>query len=138
MNRPLILVESLQNEDRDFQHENKVDHLFRLEFDPCVGISPTWVDTKTLNFFNKLRDNIFASSGQYDTVLAVSQPEKPKTAEAPKKNRFRDAIEEEIKKDKTSVAFQRGKRSCTLQDMKEKLAVHSQNGKKSVGSSLVQ
>ena len=85
------------------QSENKVDHLFRLEFDPCVGISPTWVDTKTLNFFNKLRDNIFASSGQYDTVLAVNNPEKPAT-EAPKKNRF-SHIEAEIKKDKNSVAF---------------------------------
>lgn len=61
MNRPLTLVESLENEQQ--KEDGKVDHLFRLEFDSCVGISPTWVDTKTLNYFNKLRDNIFASSG---------------------------------------------------------------------------
>jgi hypothetical protein len=101
MNRPLVLVESLKIDDKP-QTENKIDHLFRLEFDGSVGINPTWVDTKTLNFFNKLRDNIFASSGQYDTLPAVSQEiqEKPQA----KKNRF-SSIESQIKKDKNSVAF---------------------------------
>ena len=46
--------------------------MFRLEFDPSTGYPPTWVDTKTLNYFNKLRDNIFASSGIYDTVITDS------------------------------------------------------------------
>ena len=101
LNRPLILVENLEHEDKPAL-ENKVEHLFRLEFDPSVGISPTWVDTKTLNFFNKLRDNIFASSGQYDTVLAVS-PEKPEQPKA-QKNKF-PSIDSQIKKDKNSVAF---------------------------------
>ena len=50
-----------------------VEHIFRLEFDPASGIPPTWVDTKTLNYFNKLRDNIFASSGLYDTITTNSQ-----------------------------------------------------------------
>jgi hypothetical protein len=71
MNRPMVLVESLRNEKKQMPNNNKIDHLFRLEFDPSVGINPTWVDTKTLNYLNKLRDNIFASSGQYDTVPAV-------------------------------------------------------------------
>jgi hypothetical protein len=53
---------------------------------------------------NKLRDNIFASSGQYDTVLAVIPSEQKPVVEAPKKSRF-SLIEAEIKKDKTSVAF---------------------------------
>ncbi len=46
-------------------HEN----LFRIEFDKSCEIPATWVDTKTLNYFNTLRDNIFASSDQYDVVL---------------------------------------------------------------------
>lgn len=80
-----------------------MEHLFRLEFDTSCGIAPTWVDTKTLNFFNKLRDNIFASSGQYDTVYAVNV-EKPKEAKVEAKPRF-PSIEAQIKKDKNSVAF---------------------------------
>ena len=48
------------------------DHLFRLEFDQTSGIPPCWVDTKTLNYFNTLRDNIFASSSQYDRFLPNS------------------------------------------------------------------
>ena len=46
--------------------------MFRLEFDTSCGIPPCWVDTKTLNFFNSLRYNIFASSSQYDSILPGS------------------------------------------------------------------
>jgi hypothetical protein len=84
MNRPLVLVESLEN-DTQPQKDNLVEHLFRLEFDTSCGIAPTWVDTKTLNFFNKLRDNIFASSGQYDTVYAVNVEKPPVPKEEIKK-----------------------------------------------------
>jgi len=46
--------------------KNKIEHVFRLEFDVSCGIPATWVDTKTLNFLNTLRENIFASSSHYD------------------------------------------------------------------------
>lgn len=36
--------------------------MFRLEFDKTSGIPACWVDTQTLNYFNTLRDNIFAST----------------------------------------------------------------------------
>ena len=44
------------------QEKQSGDHLFRVEFDESSGIPSTWVDTKTLNYLNALRDNIFASS----------------------------------------------------------------------------
>mgnify|MGYP006101661719 FL=1 len=93
--------------------------MFRLEFDPASGIPPTWVDTKTLNYFNKLRDNIFASSGIYDTVTTDSS--KPAGAQQISKSGKMNSSQSNTKnliapldpKDKTSVAFLRGKRSCT-------------------------
>ena len=48
------------------------EHIFRLEFDPSSGIPPSWVDTKTLNFFNSLRDNIFALSSHYDRIVPAN------------------------------------------------------------------
>jgi hypothetical protein len=45
------------------------EHLFRIELDPCIGIPPTWIDTKTLRFFNTIRDNIFSSSGIFDVMV---------------------------------------------------------------------
>ena len=44
------------------------EHIFRLEFDPSCGIPEAWVETKTLNYFNTLRENIFASSSQFDMI----------------------------------------------------------------------
>lgn len=99
--------------------------MFRLEFDPSCGIPPTWVDTKTLNYFNKLRDNIFASSGIYDTVTTDST--KPGSAQPQNKSGKINSSQSNNKKvqppidpkDKTSVAFLRGKRSCTQSDMNQ-------------------
>lgn len=42
--------------------------MFRLEFDPSTGIPETWVETKTLNWLNTLRENIYASSSQFDLI----------------------------------------------------------------------
>jgi len=52
-NRPFILNRMLESAQSAPQ---LVDHLFRLEFDVSTGIPATWVDTKTLNFLNSLRD----------------------------------------------------------------------------------
>ena len=70
-NRPLILKRSCQ----DDKHAS-FEHLFRLEFDKSTGIPDTWVDTKTLNYLNTLRDNIFASSSQYDIQQTNSNQKK--------------------------------------------------------------
>jgi hypothetical protein len=63
----LILNRQLKNE-KLANPKNATEHIFRLEFDESSGIPATWIDTKTLNFFNNMRDNIFASSGQYDLI----------------------------------------------------------------------
>lgn len=70
--------------------KNKVDHAFRLEFDRSTGIPATWVDTKTLNFMNTLRENIFASSSHHDMqhLAAIRAEAKAKVARqnAPKQS----------------------------------------------------
>ena len=76
-NRPLILVRQIEANSPSASSGSKsgaqnVDHIFRLEFDESTRIPPCWVDTKTLNFFNTLRDNIFASSS-YDKFEAPQQ-----------------------------------------------------------------
>lgn len=120
MNRPLLLMRQLDSKARNEGKEwierasqSNIDHLFRIEFDPSSGIPPCWVDTKTLNFFNTLRDNIFASSSQYDKFMPSNGAS---SAENLKKKKRADSST--ITVDKSSVAFQRGKRSCTLTDMK--------------------
>ena len=128
-NRPLLLMRSLQlieieevngsasKQKRHFKdnkasQQQKIDHLFRLEFDESSGIPPCWVDTKTLNFFNTLRDNIFSSSSQYDRFIT---PTNQSSTNHKKKKKIESPV---IVVDKESVAYQRGKRSCTLQDIK--------------------
>jgi hypothetical protein len=91
-----------------------VDHLFRLEFDESSGIPATWVDTKTLNYLNTLRDNIFASSSQFD--IPFSKPES-NDKDSKKKKKADTQASSVPPVDKDSVAFQRGKRSCTLSDV---------------------
>jgi len=95
------------------------DHLFRIEFDPSSGLNPTWIDTKTLNYFNSLRDNIFASSGLYDMAATasdrLSKSKSKKSKGSSSKTASTTAPVSEF--DKNSVAFQRGKRSCTITDL---------------------
>jgi hypothetical protein len=74
------------------------------------------VDTKTLNFLNTLRDNIFASSSQYDMVPPTAQQASGSHDDKKKKAAAVVVPSKDI--DKSSVAYQRGKRSCTLADMK--------------------
>jgi len=85
-----------------------------------------------------MRDNIFASSSHYDRLSHTQAP-----AEQEKKKK----IGEPIQVDKSSVAFQRGKRSCTQLDIQnfKPQSVMSQlkaqgliDGKKSVGGKLGQ
>jgi len=109
-NRPLILNRQLDNAQ---SQAVGVDHLFRLEFDPSTGIPAAWVDTKTLNFLNTLRDNIFASSSQFDLPLNKPVSE----AKDPKKKKKVDPSAVSAPVDKDSVAYQRGKRSCTVSDL---------------------
>jgi len=80
------------------------DHLFRVEFDPSCGIPATWIDTKTLNFFNNLRDNIFASSSIFDSLppQALGQAGPPPPGEAKKKQK-QEAASEGNKKSKSLV-----------------------------------
>lgn len=118
LNRPLLLIRQLQQSQHDKSEGGKathsnVDHLFRIEFDPSTGIPPCWVDTKTLNFFNTLRDTIFASSSQYDKYMPSSGTD---SNEQDKKKK-RAEPNTTVVVDKQSVAFQRGKRSCTLTDL---------------------
>jgi hypothetical protein len=108
-NRPLVLNRHLEGKGMSQPTSSKADHLFRLEFDKATGIPATWVDTKTLNFLNTLRDNIFASSSTLDAV-----PQPAAQAEDKKKKK----VEPIAPVDKESVAFKRGKRSCTLADVK--------------------
>ena len=41
---------------------------YALKFDVNIQIPDTWVDGRVMNYFNKQRDNIFASSSKYDIV----------------------------------------------------------------------
>lgn len=50
------------------KNKQAYEHLFRLEFDPSSGIPEAWVETKTLNYLNTLRENIYASSSQFDLI----------------------------------------------------------------------
>jgi len=77
-----------------------VDHLFRIEFDASSGIPACWVDTKTLNFFNTLRDNIFASSSQVDRYMTSNGIS---TSNNKKKKKVEQPVQ--IVVDKESVAF---------------------------------
>lgn len=61
------------------------EHIFRIEFDPSCGIPPAWVETKTLNYFNTLRENIFASSSQFDLIYLKNLQEVKDKANKPNK-----------------------------------------------------
>lgn len=123
--------------------QSQVEHLFRLEFDQTSGIPPCWVDTKTLNFFNTLRDNIFASSSHHDRLMLQPRSQTP----TDQKNKKKKPEGASLVVDKSSVAFQRGKRSCTQLDsknykdggtmsiMNQLRQHHGSQGKRSVGPS---
>lgn len=119
-NRPLLLARQLQTQKESLQggrrgEQSQVEHLFRLEFDQTTGIPPCWVDTKTLNFFNTLRDNIFASSSHHDRLMLQPRSQTPTDQKSKKK---KAESTNSIVVDKSSVAYQRGKRSCTQLDTK--------------------
>lgn len=89
-NRPLLLARQLQAQKEHDQggrrgEQSQVEHLFRLEFDQTTGIPPCWVDTKTLNFFNTLRDNIFASSSHHDRLMLQPRSQTPTDQKSKKK-----------------------------------------------------
>ena len=78
MNRPKILRNILKDIEKNkavkhrsskqmatnslLKNKQETEYLFRVEFDQSTGIPSSWIDTKTINYFNTLRENIFASS----------------------------------------------------------------------------
>jgi hypothetical protein len=89
MNRPLLLMRQLDSKARNEGKE--------------------WIERASQSNI----DNIFASSSQYDKFMPSNGAS---SAENLKKKKRADSST--ITVDKSSVAFQRGKRSCTLTDMK--------------------
>lgn len=112
-NRPYMLNIHLakQNMHMTDPSKSKVEHLFRIEFEPSVGVPPCWIDTKTLNYLNSLRSNIFASSSQYDRLQAA------RASESQDKKKKKTEIPSPIQVDKKSLAYMKGKRSCTVGDI---------------------
>jgi hypothetical protein len=49
-----------------------------VEFDKSIGLPPSWIDTKTLKYFNTIRDNIFSSSGIFEVLIPQKLEEKRK------------------------------------------------------------
>lgn len=72
-NRPYIMTSTQQSSDKPS------DHIFRLQFDQSIGMPGSWVDTKTLNYLNTLRDNIYASSSSYDIMMPPGKDAKDPT-----------------------------------------------------------
>ena len=43
------------------KEDDEENWVYRLQFDPSSSMKDFWVDSKTLRYLNKFRDNVFVS-----------------------------------------------------------------------------
>jgi hypothetical protein len=76
-NMPAIWREKLRDgypyqDQQFFRVANKAD-MYKVSFDPSLGLEDIWVNSDCLNLFNSQRDNIYVSSSQIDVVMLRSK-----------------------------------------------------------------